>query len=64
MDSPINHLLHALVIALIIYVIMRFGLKQSEMKAQTRSLVVGLLAGLYMLLFGHGMPTKLNKNIL
>ena len=64
MDSPVNHLLHALVLSLLLYVVMRFGLKQSEMKAQTRSLVVGLLAGLYMLLFGHGMPTKLNKNLL
>jgi len=58
------HLLHAAVITLLVYIILKFLLKQSQGRALNRSLVFGLLAALYMVLFGHGPPTRLNQNLL
>ncbi|MAP67674.1 MAG: hypothetical protein CMF80_08260 [Candidatus Marinimicrobia bacterium] len=60
MESPLEHLLHGAVLTSVLYFVMKFLLKQSENVAVTRSLVIGLVATLYMLMFGHGAPTKLN----
>jgi len=54
------HLAHAAVVTAILYLIMSRLLKQSENVAVTRSVVIGLLAALYMVVFGHGMPTRVN----
>ena len=56
--------IHSAIIAAVLYIIMKFGLKQSEMMAQDRSILIGALALVYMILFGHGLPTHINKNIL
>ena len=60
MESPLTHLMHAAVITAILYFIMSRLLKQSETVAVTRSVFLGLISALYMLTFGHGMPTKIN----
>ena len=60
MGSCIEHLLHSLVLTIVLYVIMRYVMGQSHTKALCRSVVIGLAAALYMVLFGHGPPTKLN----
>ena len=60
MEGPLEHLLHGAVLSAVLYFVMKFLLKQSENVAVTRSLVIGLVATLYMLMFGHGAPTKLN----
>ena len=65
MSAPLNHVLHAVIVSLLLYVIMRFVLKQSELKSQTRSVFMGLVAGLYMIMFGHQFPpSQLNNNIM
>ena len=64
MENPLMHLLHAAVITPLVYIILKFLLKQSQGRALNRSLVFGLLAALYMVLFGHGPPTRLNQNLL
>ena len=61
MDTALSHLFHAAIIAIILYVIMKFILKQSETMSLNRSILIGALALIYMILFGHGMPTHLNK---
>jgi len=56
--------IHSAIIAAVLYVIMKFGLKQTEMMAQDRSILIGALALVYMILFGHGLPTtNINKNL-
>ena len=55
------HLFHALIITLILYVIMKFILKQSCTMSLNRSLLIGALALIYMILFGHRMPTHINN---
>lgn len=64
MNNPFMHLLHAAVITLVVYIIMKFILKQSQARAMNRSLVLGLLVALYMVLFGHGPPTRLNHYLI
>ena len=61
MDTALSHLFHSLVITVILYIIMKFFLKQSETMSLNRSILIGALALIYMILFGHGMPTHLNK---
>jgi len=63
MESGFMMFVHSAIIAAVLYVIMKFGLKQPEMMAQDRSILIGALALVYMILFGHGMPTHINKNI-
>ena len=61
MESALSHLFHASIITIILYVIMKFFLNQSYTMSLNRSILIGALALIYMILFGHGMPTHLNK---
>lgn len=61
MESPLTHLFHAFIITIILYILMKFGLKQSQNMALNRSILVGAIALIYMILFGHGLPTHINK---
>ena len=63
MESGFTMLIHSAIITTILYVIMKFILKQPEMISQNRSLLIGSLVLIYMILFGHGLPTHINKNI-
>jgi preprotein translocase subunit YajC len=56
-------LLHSVVIGIILYIIMFFVLKQQQEKAENRSILIASLVLAYMILFGHGLPTSINKNL-
>ena len=56
-------LVHSALIGLILYVFMVFGLGQQPLVAENRSLLVASAVLIYMILFGHGLPVKLNKYI-
>jgi CBS domain containing-hemolysin-like protein len=62
MERGLMMLLHAIIIGLILYLIMLFGLKQPKAVAENRSLLIAAIVLIYMLLFGHGLP-KLPMNI-
>lgn len=64
MESALMMFVHSIVIAIILYVIMRFALNQSNDKAIDRSILIGAFVLIYMILFGHGAPTHINKNIM
>ena len=61
MDGPLTHVLHAFIITLVLYVLMKFALRQSQTMALNRSILIGALALAYMILFGHGLPTHINR---
>jgi hypothetical protein len=63
MERGIVMLFHALVIALVLYLVMVFLLKQKCAVAENRSILIGAVVVIYMILFGHGLPGTLNKNI-
>ena len=63
MEGALTMLVHAIIIAIFLYVVMKFALNQSNAKAIDRSVLIGALVLIYMILFGHGLPTSINKNI-
>jgi len=61
MESALSHLFHSVIITVILYIIMKFFLKQSQTMSLNRSIIIGALALIYMIIFGHGLPTHINK---
>ena len=56
-------LLHSLIIGIILYIVMVFGLKQKPVVAENRSILFAALVLIYMILFGYGLPKSMNKNL-
>ncbi len=54
-------LVHSLVIGVLLYLFMLFVLGQKQAVAENRSILLGALVLIYMILFGHGLPTSINK---
>ena len=54
-------LLHSVMIGIVLYVIMIFGLGQQQSVAENRSILIAACILIYMILFGHGLPGQLNK---
>jgi len=63
METGLTMLLHSVILGIIIYLFMIYVLKQKQSVAENRSLIFAALILIYMILFGHGMPTKINKNL-
>lgn len=64
MESSMDMLLHSAGIALVIFLVLRFVLKQNKSQAEARAMLIGALALVYMLVWGHGAPSsKINKLI-
>ena len=61
MEEPLNHLFHACILTIILYLLMKLALRQSQNMALNRSILIGAIALIYMILFGHGLPTHVNK---
>ena len=56
-------LLHSAIIGIVLYFSMVFGLGQQTHGDENRSILIAAGVLIYMILFGHGLPLKLNKNI-
>jgi hypothetical protein len=56
-------LLHSVMIGIVLYVIMIFGLGQQQNVAENRSILIASAVLIYMILFGHGLPVQLNKYV-
>lgn len=56
-------LLHATTIGVVIYMTMRYILNQSALVAEDRSIVIAAFVLIYMVMFGHGLPNQLNRNL-
>ena len=63
MESGTTMIVHSALIGVLAYLAMRFLLKQTPRVAEDRSVVLFALVLLYMVIFGHGLPTKMNKNL-
>jgi hypothetical protein len=63
MERGLNMLLHSVIIGVILYFIMIFGLGQQHNIAENRSILIASCVLIYMILFGHGLPLQLNKLI-
>jgi hypothetical protein len=63
MESGRMMVLHALIIGLILYVGMLYGLGQKQAVAENRSILIAAIVLVYMILFGHGLPTSIQKKL-
>jgi TRAP-type C4-dicarboxylate transport system permease small subunit len=64
MERSLVMFFHAIVIAIVLYVVMVYLLKQKPVVAENRSILLGAIVLIYMVLFGHKLPTSINKNIM
>ncbi len=64
MESGLVMVWHSILIAIVLYVIIVFVLGQSKQVAEDRSVLIGAIVLAYMVLFGHGLPNKVNPNIM
>jgi hypothetical protein len=64
MERGLMMVLHALMIGIVLYLVMVFGLNQEAEVAEDRSVLLGAVVLVYMVLFGHGLPDHVNKNIM
>jgi hypothetical protein len=60
MERGLVMLMHSVIIGIVLYALMRFGLGQNPIMAENRSILVASFVLIYMILFGHGLPTKMN----
>ena len=56
-------LAHSAMIGIVIYMMMRYIFNQSPFVAEDRSIVIAAFVLIYMVMFGHGMPKQLNRNL-
>ena len=55
--------LHSIIIGLVLYFIMTLVLRQTPVVAENRSILLAAFVLIYMILFGHGLPMAINKNL-
>jgi hypothetical protein len=63
MESGATMLFHSLVIGVVLYVFMLFVLGQRQIVAENRSIVISAVVLIYMIMFGHGLPKQINKDL-
>ena len=63
MESGTTMLFHSIVIGIVLYVFMTFILGQRQIVAENRSIVISAFALIYMIMFGHGLPRQLNRDL-
>lgn len=63
-ESGISMVGHALIIGVLLYILMRYLLKQPMAMAVDRSILIAAIILLYMILFGHKLPGRVNSNIM
>jgi ACR3 family arsenite efflux pump ArsB len=63
MENGRMMLLHSAIIGILLYLFMIFILGQKQVVAENRSILLAALILVYMILFGHGLPNSINKNL-
>tara|TARA_B100000795_G_scaffold268596_3_gene255889 strand:- start:11358 stop:11552 length:195 start_codon:yes stop_codon:yes gene_type:complete len=63
MERGLTMLLHSIIIGILLYIFMLFGMGQKPSVAENRSILLAALMLVYMILFGHGLPTSINKTL-
>jgi hypothetical protein len=63
-ENGLTMAIHSAVITFVIYLIMTSILNMKSEVAEDRSILIGSLILIYMILFGHNLPININKNIL
>ena len=56
MERGLVMLFHSLIIGVLLYLFMVFGLKQKSLVAENISIMIAAVVVIYMIMFGHGLP--------
>uniref|UniRef100_A0A6C0LH04 Uncharacterized protein n=1 Tax=viral metagenome TaxID=1070528 RepID=A0A6C0LH04_9ZZZZ len=63
MERGLMMVLHSAVIGVVLYLLMVFVFNQNPRIAENRSILIAATVLIYMILFGHGLPSKINRNL-
>lgn len=63
MERGLLMLLHSIIIGLILYIVMVFVFKQNDKVAENRSILISAFILIYMIIFGHSIPNKINDDL-
>jgi hypothetical protein len=63
MESGRMMFLHALIIGFLLYFFMFYIIGQRQSVSENRSILLASLILVYMIVFGHGLPMSINKNL-
>ena len=63
MESGLTMVLHSVIIGILLYLFMIVILGQKQVVAENRSIVLAAFILVYMIIFGHGLPNSINKNL-
>ena len=63
MERGLMMVLHSAVIGVVLYLLMVFVFNQNPRLAENRSILIAAALLIYMILFGHGLPTKINRTL-
>jgi len=63
MERGLMMLLHAILIGIVLYALMVFVLGQRTHIAENRSILIASIVLIYMIVFGHGLPRSINRNL-
>jgi hypothetical protein len=61
MERGLMMVAHSAIIGLVLYFFMVFGLGQQPVVAENRSILISAVVLIYMIVFGHGLPVKINR---
>ena len=62
-ERGLTMVVHSVVIGVALYAIMTLVLKQSLAVAENRSILVAACVLVYMIVFGHGLPGRINPQL-
>ena len=62
-ERGVMMLFHSVIIGTLLYLFMIYVLGQRQQVAENRSIVLAAVILLYMIVFGHGLPGSINKNL-
>jgi len=62
-ERGLTMLVHSTVIGVVLYAIMTLVLRQSPAVAENRSILIASCVLIYMIVFGHGLPGRINPQL-
>ena len=64
-ESSLNMILHSFIVGVVVYLFLAYAMGKPSIQSIDISILVAALSLIYMVLFGHNMPSKgtLNKNL-
>ena len=62
-ERGLTMVVHSVIIGVALYAIMTLMLKQSPAVAENRSICIAAAVLIYMIVFGHGLPGRINPQI-